>query len=39
MRSEINNKKKTVKKHTNIWKLNDMLLNNHGLTEDIKEEI
>ena len=39
MRLEISHKKKSCKKHTNIWKLNNMLLNNHGLTEDMKEEI
>ena len=26
-------------KHTNIWKLNNMLLNNQWLTEEIKEGI
>ena len=35
---EINNKKKTAK-NTNTWRLNNMLLNNQGLTEEIKEEI
>ena len=25
-------------KNTNIWKLNNMLLNNQGITEEIKEE-
>ena len=28
-------KKKTIK-HTNIWRLNNMLLNNQHITEDIK---
>ena len=26
-------------KHTNTWKLNNMLLNNQCITEEIKEEI
>ena len=37
-RLEINNKKKTAK-NTNTWRLNNMLLNNQGITEEIKEEI
>ena len=35
---EINNKKKTAQ-NTNTWRLNNMLLNNQGITEEIKEEI
>ena len=31
-------KKKTIKK-TNIWRLNNMFLNNQQITEEIKEEI
>ena len=31
--------KKKKKKHTNMKKLNNMLLNNHWITEEIKEEI
>ena len=31
-------KKKTIK-NTNIWRLNNMLLNNQQITEDIKKEI
>lgn len=38
MRLEINYKKKTAK-NTNSWKLNNMLLNNHLIIEEIKEEI
>ena len=37
MRLEINYRKKTVK-HTNTWKLKNMLLNNQEITEEIKEE-
>ena len=38
MKPEINYKKKTAK-DTNIWKLNNMSLNNEWITEGIKEEI
>ena len=38
MRLEINYREKTVK-NTNTWRLNNTLLNNQGITEDIKEEI
>ena len=31
-------KKKTIK-NTNIWRLNNMLLNNQQITEEIKKEI
>ena len=31
-------KKKTIK-NTNIWRLNNMLLNNQQVTEEIKKEI
>ena len=36
MRLEINYKEKTAK---NMWRLNNMLLNNQQITEEIKEEI
>ena len=39
MRLEINYKGKKCKKNTDMWKLNNMLLNNQGITEEIKEEI
>ena len=35
---EINYKEKTAK-NTNMWRLNNMLLNNQWITEEIKEEI
>ena len=38
LRLEINYKKKTVK-NTNMWRLNNMLLNNQWITEEIKEEL
>ena len=38
MRLDIKYKKKTVQK-TNKWGVNNMLLNNQGITEEIKEEI
>ena len=37
-RLDINYRKKTVK-NTNTWQLSKMLLNNQGITEEIKEEI
>ena len=37
MRLDINYRKKTVK-NTNTWRLNNALLNNHELTEEIKEK-
>ena len=37
MRSEINYKKKTVKR-TETWRLNNMLLNTQRIAEEIKEE-
>ena len=33
------NRRKITVKNTKIWKLNNMLLNNQGITEEIKEEI
>ena len=39
MRLEINYKKKKSAKTTNMWRLNNMLLNNQEITEEIKEEI
>ena len=38
MRLDINYRKKSVK-NTNIWRLNNTLLNNEVITEEIKEEI
>ena len=38
MRLEMNYREKTVK-NTNTWRLNNTLLNNQGITEEIKEEI
>ena len=35
----INYKKKKTGRNTNIWKLNNMLLNNKEVTEEIKREI
>ena len=42
MRLKINYRKKTVKHthtHTNIWRLNNLLLNNQWITGETKEEI
>ena len=38
MRLDINNRKKSVK-NTNIWRLNNTVLNNQEISEEIKEEI
>ena len=38
MRLEINYKKKTVR-NTNMWQLYSTLLNNHWITDEMKEEI
>ena len=38
VRLDVNYKKKTTK-NTNIWRLNNMLLNNQQITEEIKKEI
>ena len=38
MRLEINYRRKNVK-NKNTWRLNNTLLNNHEITEEIKEEI
>ena len=38
MKLDINYRKKSVK-NTNTWKLNNTLLNNQGITEEIKEKI
>ena len=38
MKLEINYGKKT-EKHTNMWRLNNMLLNNVWVNNEIKEEI
>ena len=40
VRLEINYKKETTKKnHTNMWRLNNMLINNQWVTENIKKKI
>ena len=36
VRLDVNYKEKKTIKHTNIWRLNNMLLNNQHITEDIK---
>ena len=36
VRLDVNYKKKTTK-NTNIWRLNNMLLNNQKITEEIKK--
>ena len=36
MRLEINYRKKKLLKNTNIWRLNNTLLNNQEITEEIK---
>ena len=38
VRSDINYRRKTIK-NSNIWRLNNMLLNNQQITEEIKKEI
>ena len=38
MRLEINYRKKKLLKNTNIWRLNNTLLNNQEITEEIKEQ-
>ena len=38
VRLDINYRRKTIK-NSNIWKLNNMLLNNQEITEEIKKEI
>ena len=32
-------RKKKLQKNTNMWRLNNILLNNQGITDKIKEEI
>ena len=39
MRLEMKKKKKTTVKNLNVWRLNNVLLNNQWITEEIKEEI
>ena len=39
MRLGINYKKKTVRRNTNTWRLNNTFLNNQQFTEEIKREI
>ena len=38
IRLDVNNRRKTIKK-SNIWRLNNTLLNNQQITEQIKKEI
>ena len=38
VRSDVNYRKKTIK-NTNIWRLNNTLLNNQQIMEEIKKEI
>ena len=38
VRSDVNYRKKTIK-NTNIWRLNNTLLNNQQIAEEIKKEI
>ena len=38
VRLDVNYRKKTIK-NTNIWRLNNTLLNNQHITEEIKKEI
>ena len=38
VRLKVNYREKTIK-NTNIWRLNNTLLNNQQITEDIKKEI
>ena len=38
VRLDVNYRRKTIK-NTNIWKLNNTLLNNQQITEEIKKEI
>jgi len=38
MKVEINNERK-IRRSTNIWKVGNILLNNHSVKEEIKREI
>ena len=38
VRLDVNYRRKTIK-NSNIWRLNNMLLNNQQITEEIKKEI
>ena len=38
VRLDVNYRKKTIK-NTNIWRLNNILLNNQQITEEIKKQI
>ena len=38
VRLDVNHRRKTIK-NPNIWRLNNMLLNNQQITEEIKKEI
>ena len=39
VRLDVNYKEKKTIKNTNIWRLNNMLLNNQQITKEIKKEI
>ena len=39
VRLDVNYRGKKTIKNTNIWRLNNMLLNNQQISEEIKEEI
>ena len=39
LRLDVNYKNKKTIKNTNIWRLNNMLLNNQQITKEIKKEI
>lgn len=38
MKLKIHHKKKTEKQKPQMWRLNNMLLSNEGVSEDIEEE-
>ena len=38
VRLDLNNRRKTIK-NSNIWRMNNMLLNNQQITEEIRKEI
>ena len=39
LRYQLQGKKKTTVRNTSTWRLNNMVLNNHQVTEEIKREI
>ena len=39
VRLDVNYRKKKTIKNTNIWRLNNMLLNNQQITEEIKKNV